>query len=562
MRILNLKLGVRLGAAFGILLLITVFIAMLGITSIVALKKNNENISTTELKRQDLVQRWLADVQANWLRTEATLKSSNPEYVARLNKDIRALVEIQSKRMDEAGTSMHDGKEKELYNQAISARNIYRTKRAELVKLKESGQDVTVQVDADLALAYKNYEGILTQLMELLDQGVSQNLTEIQQQADTSLLLVSMGTAASILLGVFLAWWTTRSITGPIRQAVDATTAIADGNLGIHIPPGSNDEPGHLLEALAAMRTKLAVIVADVRRGAETVSTASIQIAQGNSDLSSRTESQASALEQTAASMEELGSTVHQNAENAKLANQLAMKASKVAEQGGSAVAEVVTTMQDINDSSRKISEIISVIDGIAFQTNILALNAAVEAARAGEQGRGFAVVASEVRSLAGRSAAAAKEIKELISASVEQVDQGSALVDKAGVTMTEVVNSIRHVTDIMAEISAASSEQSSGVSQVGEAVTQMDQSTQQNAAMVEEMAAAASSMKSQAQSLVETVAVFNLGEENRLRAMPSHSTPPTLASRNHVAQVSKPNLRVIDGATSRTVEGKSRIGT
>ena len=516
MRVANLKLGVRLGAAFGALLLITVLVATLGMKSIVALKQSNESISTTELKRQDLVQRWLADIQANWLRTEAALKSDNAAYVTRLNQDIRALVEIQSKRVTEAGTYMHDGKEKQLYDQILSARDAYRAKRTELIKLKESGQDVTQQVDSSLSAAYKAYADVLSQLMDTLDQGVNDDLKKNLAQADTSLLLVTVSTVASIALGLFLAWWTTRSITAPVQQAVNITSAIADGNLAVDIPPGAADEPGQLLVALATMRTNLAKIVGDVRQSAENVSAASIQISQGNHDLSSRTESQASALEQTAASMEELGSTVHQNADNAKQANQLALSASTVATEGGSVVSEVVTTMRGINDSSRKISDIISVIDSIAFQTNILALNAAVEAARAGEQGRGFAVVASEVRSLAGRSADAAKEIKQLISASVERVEQGTVLVDKAGATMHEVVNSIRRVTDIMGEISAASSEQSSGVSQVGEAITQMDQATQQNAAMVEEMAAAASSMKDLAQELVATVSIFTLGHENQ----------------------------------------------
>ena len=259
------------------------------------------------------------------------------------------------------------------------------------------------------------------------------------------------------------------------------------------------------------MRDSLSGIVGQVRSGAEGVSSASAEIAQGNHDLSARTEHQASALEQTAASMEELNATVKQNAETTKQANQLAQSASQVAVKGGQVVAQVVDTMKGINESSHKISDIISVIDGIAFQTNILALNAAVEAARAGEQGRGFAVVASEVRSLAGRSAAAAKEIKSLINASVERVTQGTTLVDQAGVTMTEVVSSIKRVTDLMGEISAVSNEQSLGVGQIGEAVQQMDQVTQQNAALVEEMAAAASSLKSQANELVETVAVFQL---------------------------------------------------
>jgi methyl-accepting chemotaxis protein len=516
MRVTNLKLGIRLGAAFGTLLLITVLVAGLGTRSIVALKQSNENISTTELTRQDLVQRWLADIQANWLRTEASLKSNNAAYVARLNQDIRATVEVQSKRVTDAGSYMHDGKEKQLYNQILSARDAYRAKRTELIKLKESGQDVTEQVDSALSSAYKAYADVLSQLMNTLDQGVNDDLKKNLAQADTSLLLVTASTATSIVLGLFLAWWTTRSITGPVQQAVAITSAIAEGNLAVEIPPGADDEPGQLLTSLAAMRTNLAKIVDEVRQSAEHVSAASIEISHGNHDLSGRTEGQAGALEQTAASMEELGSTVQQNAANAKQANQLAMNASKIAMEGGAVVSEVITTMQGINSSSHKISDIISVIDGIAFQTNILALNAAVEAARAGEQGRGFAVVASEVRNLAGRSAEAAKEIKLLISASVEQVEKGTALVDRAGSTMNDIVNSIRSVTDIMGEISVASNEQSSGVAQVGEAIAQMDQTTQRNAAMVEEIAAAANSMRELAHKLVATVATFTLRIENR----------------------------------------------
>ncbi|MGI9132366.1 MAG: methyl-accepting chemotaxis protein, partial [Rhodoferax sp.] len=310
-----------------------------------------------------------------------------------------------------------------------------------------------------------------------------------------------------------------RQLGAEPMEATRLAQSVATGDLSTHIDLAKGDQHS-MMAQLLHMQQSLTAIVSRVRQGAEGVATASAEIAQGNHDLSARTESQASALEQTAASMEELGSTVRQNADNARQANQLAMSASTVAVKGGSVVSQVVNTMKGINESSHRISAIISVIDGIAFQTNILALNAAVEAARAGEQGRGFAVVATEVRSLAGRSAEAAKEIKGLISASVERVEHGTALVDQAGATMTEVVNSIKRVTDIMAEITAASNEQALGVEQVGEAVSQMDQATQQNAALVEQMAAAASGLKALAEELVQTVSVFKLEEQSAMRRL------------------------------------------
>jgi methyl-accepting chemotaxis protein len=342
-------------------------------------------------------------------------------------------------------------------------------------------------------------------------KSASDNVDAVQRSARrwTMVLL-----AATVLLGIAFAAAVTRELLnqlgGEPRFATRVTRRIAQGDLGAVIALRPNDHDSLLFE-LESMRKNFGEIVANVRHNADGVANTSAEIAQGNHDLSARTEQQASALEQTASSMEELNSTVSQNADNARLANQLAQSASAVAVKGGEVVAQVVGTMKHINESSNRIFDIIGVIDGIAFQTNILALNAAVEAARAGEQGRGFAVVATEVRSLAGRSADAAKEIKGLISASVERVAQGTALVDQAGATMTEVVSSIQRVTDIVGEISSASGEQASGVSQVGEAVTHMDHATQQNAALVEEMAAAASSLKAQAEELVQAVAVFQL---------------------------------------------------
>ncbi|MFZ6798698.1 methyl-accepting chemotaxis protein [Undibacterium sp. Di24W] len=335
---------------------------------------------------------------------------------------------------------------------------------------------------------------------------------------------------AAIIIGLVLATWLARIVSAPLKEAVEFAEAIARGDLTRTVVPSSSCETGQLIQALSDMNTSLLQVVAEVRTGTDQINAASASIASGNLDLSNRTEEQAGSLEETASSMEEITSTIKHNSDNARQANILSQSATAVAVKGGSVVSEVVATMTSINESSRKIVDIISVIDGIAFQTNILALNAAVEAARAGEQGRGFAVVASEVRSLAQRSASAAKEIKELINDSVEKVGQGSKLVDSAGSTMQEVVDSVKRVSDMISEITAAGQEQSTGIDQINTAIIQMDNVTQQNAALVEEAAAAAATLQEQAENLVKVVSVFKL-DHNTFNAPPprpaARSAPP-----------------------------------
>ena len=395
---------------------------------------------------------------------------------------------------------------------------------------------------AALIKATNAYAEFTEKQTSLLKEAV---IAHYEEQRNMLAALCLLAVAAAVAAG----WLINRSITGPLVEAVQVADRIAAGDLGSRMAVVSTDETGQLLASLQRMQQSLVQTVSAVRGNAESVSLASAEISKGNSDLSRRTEQQAAALQETAASMEQLGSTVRHNADNARQAGQLAADASNVAVKGGSVVDQVVQTMKGINDSSRQIADIISVIDGIAFQTNILALNAAVEAARAGEQGRGFAVVASEVRSLAQRSAQAAKEIKVLIGASVERVEQGTSLVDQAGSTMQEVVASVKRVSDIMGEISAASAEQSTGVSQVGEAVTQMDQATQQNAALVEESAAAASSLQTQAEQLVQAVAVFRFG-----------NTQPTAPAVARTLVQRAPALRAVSHAPAKTLGNVLRL--
>ena len=514
MKLSNFSVGARLGASFGAILLITALIAATGMWRIASLQSASERVATQEIEQQTLVEDWASDIRLNWVRTEAFLKAIDRDYMDKLTADTQATAKGMEAKVKRIEALVQGDKAKGLLAAIATARQAYNDKLNEIRELHRGGEpNVPALVDKDLRPLADKYLQSLDDLRKTMAAQLAESQADTSTLAKASQVLLGVGTLVAVALGALMGLTVTRSIVRPLQQGQQAAESIADGDLTHPITASGNDETGQLLQALSTMQSRLATIVGNVRYSAEGVATASAEIASGNNDLSARTEQQASALEETAASMEELGSTVRQNADNARTANQLAMSASTVAQQGGDVVAEVVDTMKGINDSSRKIADIISVIDGIAFQTNILALNAAVEAARAGEQGRGFAVVAGEVRSLAQRSAEAAKEIKGLIGTSVERVERGTALVDKAGATMTEVVSAIRRVTDIMGEISAASREQSQGVSQVGEAITQMDQATQQNAALVEQSAAAADSLKTQAGQLVDAVAVFRLSD-------------------------------------------------
>ncbi|QYG08161.1 methyl-accepting chemotaxis protein [Janthinobacterium sp. PAMC25594] len=509
----NVSIGVRLGLGFAVILLFSLVITGISVWRLHDVATATRTMMEQPLAKERYISDWYSKIDSGIRRTTAIVRSADTSLGPYFAEEAKQSSVVSGELQKKIEALISGPQETELFRQVSEMRKVYLDAREQVSKLKAAGQTEEAEkaFQAVFVPGSTKYQKVIMNMLEHQRASIDATAREIDAVAKTSRNLLLALAALALAFGVVCAWVLTMGIVRPLRTAVDIARKVADGDLTAQIDASAKDETGQLLQALKDMNTSLLNIVGEVRSGTDSIATSSTQIAAGNQDLSSRTEEQAGSLEETASSMEELTSTVKQNADNARQANQLAASAAQVAVKGGEVVAQVVGTMQSINASSNKIVDIISVIDGIAFQTNILALNAAVEAARAGEQGRGFAVVASEVRNLAQRSASAAKEIKTLIGASVEQVNAGSMLVAQAGSTMNDIVDSVQRVSDIITEITAASSEQSVGIDEINRAIGQMDAVTQQNAALVEESAAAAESMQHQAHNLAQVVSVFKL---------------------------------------------------
>jgi methyl-accepting chemotaxis protein len=505
------RIGTRLVAGFALVLLLALVATALAVWGAQRNADATRRMMDEPLARERVASDWYAQTMVTIARTTMIAKSTDTSLSETFGQVLADGSKAGNDLNKKMGELISSPEERARYEATLQVRAKFVETKQQLLDANKAGDSAAaarIYKDAFTPAADAYLAGMKD--LQTYERGVLNHMAEeVRAATARSARLTLALTALLIALGGAVSWLIARSIVRPLTRAVDVARTVADGDLTTRFDCTARDEIGELMQSLQRMTESIAGVVRDVQAGTRSIAVASGEIAAGNQDLSSRTEQQASALEETASSMEELTSTVKQNADNARQANQLARTASTIAVQGGDVVGQVVGTMASINDSSRKIVDIIAVIDGIAFQTNILALNAAVEAARAGEQGRGFAVVAGEVRTLAQRSAAAAKDIKGLIGDSVANVDSGTKLVDAAGKTMSEVVSSIQRVADIMGEITAASQEQSAGIEQVNHAITQIDQVTQQNAALVEEAAAAAASMQEQAERLRQTVLAF-----------------------------------------------------
>ncbi|WP_431110805.1 methyl-accepting chemotaxis protein [Variovorax paradoxus] len=541
----NVRIGTRLAIGFGLVLALTLVSAAFALVTARNNAEATRQMMQSPLAKERLISDWYVLTYSAIARTAMIARSTDQALPVTFADVISDSVKKGGETMAKVEALLVTDVEKSTFKNIVELRAKYQAAKDAVQKAKTGGNPAEAEAvfKSTFEPAAKAYETRVLELLALERKAIDDMSHAIDAANERGFNLRIFMTALTLVLGALCSFLIARSVTRPLGHAVKVAETVASGDLSSAIDTGARDETGQLMSALKHMNDSLAKVVGEVRTGTDAIATASGQIAAGNQDLSSRTEEQASSLEETAASMEELTSTVKQNADNARQANQLALSASEVAVKGGGVVNQVVDTMASINASSKKIVDIIGVIDGIAFQTNILALNAAVEAARAGEQGRGFAVVASEVRNLAQRSGAAAKEIKGLIDDSVGKVEAGSRQVAEAGRTMDEIVDSVKRVTDIMGEITAASQEQSTGIEQVNQAIAQMDQVTQQNAALVEEAAAAAQSMQEQAASLVSSVSVFKLDSSNTASrplaqvhaklqpALPSRRAMPALAT-------------------------------
>ena len=516
----NVGIGTRLGAGFAIILLFSMLITGISVWRLHDVAADTRAMMEQPLAKERHISDWYSRIDSAVRRTIAIARSSDTSLSAYFAEESKVSSASSAELQKKIEALIAQPQEKAMFAALLEQRKVYLGSRDQVYKLKGEGQAEAANevFEKTFVPAAATYQKMVFDLLEHQRAAIDATARDIDAVAVTSRNLLLGLAAMALVFGVLCAWLLTIGIVHPLRMALGVARRVADGDLTAQIDASAKDETGQLLQALKDMNGSLLTIVAEVRGGTDSIATSSTQIAAGNQDLSSRTEQQAGSLEETASSMEELTSTVKQNADNARQANQLAASASQVAVKGGEVVAQVVGTMESINASSNKIVDIIAVIDGIAFQTNLLALNAAVEAARAGEQGRGFAVVASEVRNLAQRSSQAAKEIKTLIGASVEQVNAGSMLVAQAGSTMNDIVASVQRVSDIISEITAASSEQSVGIDEINRAIGQMDAVTQQNAALVEEAAAAAESMQDQAHKLAQIVSVFKLDHQAAAR--------------------------------------------
>jgi len=509
----NLNIAKKLALSFAVVIALTLLQGLFAMKELKQVNSASGEIVNKWMPTMDAARELQGSLPPLRLNELELVTAVTPQERSAANQSIKKRLDALAKQRAVFEQRMSEPEEKEQYAQFGKNLAAYLKVDEQLAEMAANQQydETRALFNGESAKLYAAMVGNLNAIVKLNASGSARADEEASGVFHGAQRWIVGLLVATVAIGSLLAFVVAANVSRPLKEAVEIAQRVARGDLTLRIRPAGRDETGRLMEALRVMNDSLRDIVNEVRQGTDTIATASNEIARGNLDLSNRTEQQAGSLEETASAMEQLTSTVTQNADNARQANQLAATASDIASQGGDVVGQVVQTMEGITESSRRIADIISVIDGIAFQTNILALNAAVEAARAGEQGRGFAVVASEVRSLAQRSAGAAKEIKELIDDSVQKVSAGSTLVERAGSTMTEVVASVRRVTDVVAEISAATQEQSGGINEVNLAITQMDETTQQNAALVEQAAAAADSLKGQAGNLAAVVGKFKL---------------------------------------------------